>query len=114
MTRSVSCLYAAAAIAFAAGASVQEAKATEAIAVRYIPGAYAGPGAGIVPPMPGAYWAMANVYYNGSAGGNMPFGDNQIALGLKADIWNTVLAGVYVPNWICPATGLMPSRAHCR
>lgn len=94
MTRSVSWLFAAVSVLAAAIPSVQQAGATEAVGGRYIPGAYARPGAGIVPPVPGVYWDIANVYYHGEASGNVPFGDNQVALGLKADIWTTALAGV--------------------
>ena len=114
MTRSVSYLLAAIAVAAATVPSVQQAKATEAVAGRYIPGAYARPGAGIVPPVPGVYWDIANVYYHGEASGNVPFGDNQVALGLKADIWTTALAGVYVPkldlpgNWTYAVQGAVP------
>ena len=42
--------------------SAGTAAATEGVAGRYIPGAYAGPGAGIVPPTPGVgYWAISNL-----------------------------------------------------
>ncbi len=86
-----------------------------ACAGRYIPGAYAGPGAGIVPPMPGvAYWAISNLYYHGEASGDVPFGNNTIALGLEADMWATVFAGVYVPeidlpgNWTYAVQAAVP------
>lgn len=91
-----------------------QAQATEAAAGRYIPGAFAGPGAGIVPPIPGGYWAVSNIYYHGEASGDVPFGDGSIALGLKADLWITGLAGVYVPeidlpgNWTYAVQGLLP------
>jgi hypothetical protein len=92
----------------------QQADATEAVAGRYIPGAFAGPGAGIVPPVPGAYWAISNLYYHGEASGEVPFGDATIALGLEADIWTTILAGVYVPeldlpgNWTYAVQAAIP------
>jgi hypothetical protein len=93
----------------------KDAAATEGVAGRYIPGAYAGPGAGIVPPTPGvAYWAISNLYYHGEAGGNVPFGDNEVALGLEADMWATILAGVYVPeldmpgNWTYAVQAAVP------
>jgi hypothetical protein len=74
---------AAAAIATATIAvATQPAAATEAAAGRYVPGVYAGPGAGIVPPIPGGYWAVSNLYYHGEASGDVPFGDNEVALGL--------------------------------
>lgn len=91
-----------------------KAHATEAVAGRYIPGAFAGPGMGIVPPMPGAYWSMLNVYYHGEAGAEVPFGNNEIAVGLSADMWITALAGVYVPgidlpgNWTYAVQGVLP------
>jgi hypothetical protein len=91
------------------------ADATEGVAGRYIPGAYAGPGAGIVPPTPGvAYWAISNLYYHGEASSDVPFGNNTIALGLEADMWATVFAGVYVPeldlpgNWTYAVQAAIP------
>ncbi|PWK65797.1 hypothetical protein [Aminobacter sp. AP02] len=102
MTRPFPWVLAAASVLAAAIPSTQQAYATEAVAGRYIPGAYARPGAGIVPPVPGAYFDIANVYYHGNAGGNVPFGDNQVAVGLKADIWTTALAGIYVPKQDLP------------
>ncbi|RWQ27094.1 transporter [Mesorhizobium sp.] len=95
--------------------SVGSATATEGVAGRYIPGAYAGPGAGIVPPTPGVgYWAISNLYYHGEASGDVPFGNNTIALGLEADMWATVFAGVYVPeldlpgNWTYAVQAAIP------
>lgn len=102
MSKSVSRLFAVAAVAGATIFFVQQANATEAVAGRYVPGAFAGPGAGIVPPVPGAFWAVSNVYYHGEASGEVPFGNNSIALGLTGDIWATVLAGVYVPKLDLP------------
>jgi hypothetical protein len=91
------------------------ADATEGVAGRYIPGAYAGPGAGIVTPTPGvAYWAISNLYYHGDASSDVPFGNNTIALGLEADMWATVFAGVYVPeldlpgNWTYAVQAAIP------
>ncbi|MGQ3291962.1 MAG: SphA family protein [Shinella sp.] len=78
------------------------AEAAEAAAGRYVPGAYAMPGAGIVPPTPGVYWALSNVYYHGEASGSTPFGESSVAVGLKGDIYATVLAGIYVPDWDLP------------
>jgi hypothetical protein len=104
-----------AAAAFAAHLlAAGQAEATEAVAGRYIPGAFAGPGMGIVPPMPGAYWSMLNVYYQGEAGADVPFGGNSIAVGLSADMWITALAGIYVPgvdlpgNWTYAVQGVLP------
>jgi hypothetical protein len=91
-----------------------ETKATEAVAGRYVPGAFAGPGMGIVPPAAGVYWALENVYYHGEAAGNVPFGSDSIALGMTADMWITALAGVYVPgihlpgNWTYAVQGVLP------
>ncbi|PSJ60482.1 hypothetical protein C7I84_10875 [Mesorhizobium ephedrae] len=110
--RSTRLLAATAFLAAIAGAG--RAEATEAVAGRYIPGAFAGPGMGIVPPVPGAYWAIENVYYHGEAGADVPFGDNSVAVGLSADIWITALAGVYVPgidlpgNWTYAVQGILP------
>ncbi|MDH7785642.1 hypothetical protein QBD01_001660 [Ochrobactrum sp. 19YEA23] len=77
---------------------INKGQAAEAAAGRYIPGAFATPGAGIVPPAPGAYWAWSNVYYHGKAEGSVPFGKNSVALGLKGDIYASILAGVFVPK----------------
>ncbi len=114
MSKSVSRLLAAAAIVGAVIPSIHDANATEAVAGRYVPGAFAGPGAGIVPPVPGAYWVISNIYYHGEASGEVPFGNNTIAVGLTGDIWATVLAGVYVPeldlpgNWTYAVEAAIP------
>ncbi|WP_246195425.1 SphA family protein [Paracoccus litorisediminis] len=79
-----------------------QAQATEAVAGRYIPGIFAGPGAGVVPPAPGFYWGIQNAYYHGEAGDTVPFGEGRIAIGLEADMWVTALAGVYVPEQNLP------------
>lgn len=92
----------------------QDAAATEAVAGRYIPGAFAGPGMGIVPPMPGGYWSLLNVYYHGEADADVPFGGGSVAFGMSADMWITALAGVYVPgielpgNWTYAVQGVLP------
>ncbi|MGR9221144.1 SphA family protein (plasmid) [Rhizobium leguminosarum] len=76
------------------------AYATEAVAGRYVPGAFAGPGAGIVPPTPGVgYWDLSFIYYHGEAKGQVPFGGNSVAVGLTGDTFATVLGGLYVPDW---------------
>lgn len=91
-----------------------DSEATEAVAGRYIPGAFAGPGMGIVPPIPGAYWAVENIYYHGEAGVDVPFGGGSVAFGMSADTWVTALAGVYVPgvdlpgNWTYAVQGVLP------
>ncbi|MGK6315734.1 SphA family protein [Neorhizobium sp. DT-125] len=86
----------------AAIGSPDVAKAAEAAAGRYIPGAYATPGAGIVPPVPGLYWGWSNAYYHGDASGAVPYGDGTVAVGLEADTVASILAGIYVPNWDLP------------
>jgi hypothetical protein len=93
---------------------VQQAGATEAAAGRYIPGAFAGPGLGIVPP-PGAYWALENVYYSGKAAGDVPYSGDLVAAGMASDMWTTALAGVYVPDgvhlpgkWTYAVQGALP------
>lgn len=69
---------------------------------------------GIVPPMQGVFWAQENVYYHGEASGNVPFGNNSIALGMTADMWISAFAGVYVPgfdlpgNWTYAIQGVLP------
>jgi hypothetical protein len=107
-------LVAAAAFAVVPLLGAGTAEATEAVAGRYIPGAFAGPGMGIVPPMPGGYWSLINVYYQGEASGEVPFGNNSIAAGMSADMWITALAGIYVPgvdlpgNWTYAVQGVLP------
>lgn len=102
VSKSTAWLTAAAAF-FVAAAEVRQANATEAVAGRYIPGAFAGPGAGIVPPTPGAaYWAMSNIYYHGEASGEVPFGKGSVAAGLGGDTYAAILAGVYVPELHLP------------
>ena len=115
MSRTASNLAVLAAAAAVGMSSAGTASATEGVAGRYIPGAYAGPGAGIVPPTPGVgYWAISNLYYHGEASGDVPFGNNTIALGLEADMWATIFAGVYVPeldlpgNWTYAVQAAVP------
>ena len=101
-----------------AGLSVSMAapqtQATEAAAGRYLPGMFALPGAGIVPPFPGFYYGMSNALYVGDASANIPFGDNVIAAGVDATMWTTALAGIYVPqqdlpgNWTYAFQGVLP------
>lgn len=86
----------------AALSAPEVADAAEAAAGRYVPGAFATPGAGIVPPVPGIYWGWSNVYYHGDAEGTVPFGESSIAAGLKGDTVASILAGVFVPNWSLP------------
>jgi hypothetical protein len=95
-------LIAAAGAAAACLCASQPARATEAVAGRYIPGVFAGPGAGVVPPVPGLYWGVQNIYYHGEASGEVPIGNTTIAVGMEADMWVTALAGVYVPNLDLP------------
>lgn len=89
------------------------AEATEAAAGRYTPGLYALPGAGIVPPIPGAYWGVSNIIYTGSADFDIPIGNN-IAAGIDATMWTTALAGVFVPklelggNWTYAFSMVLP------
>ncbi|MFC5066918.1 SphA family protein [Flaviflagellibacter deserti] len=89
------------------------AEATEGAAGRYMPGLYAQPGAGIVPPFPGAYWGVSNIVYSGSANFNIPIGDN-IAAGVDATVWTTALGGVFVPklelggNWTYAVSMVLP------
>lgn len=81
---------------------VKDAQATEAVAGRYVPGLYAGPGAGIVPPVPGVYWGISNIYYHGSTNAEVPFGNREVAFGLEADQWVTALGALYVPELDLP------------
>ncbi len=108
-------LHAALALTAALAAIVpHSAEATEAVAGRYVPGAYAAPGAGIVPPYPGMYWAESNVFYQGNASGQVPFGNQVIAVGLEATLVQSVFAGLYVPkqdlpgNWTYAFSAAIP------
>lgn len=98
----------------AAATWAQTAGATESAAGRYIPGIFAAPGAGIVPPYPGFYYGISNALYSGDAAANVPFGNGQVAVGLDATIWITALAGIYVPqqdlpgNWTYAFQGVLP------
>ena len=91
------------------------ADATEGVAGRYIPGAYAGPGAGIVPPTPGvAIGRSPTSTITARRAATCPSATMTIALGLEADMWATMLAGVYVPeldlpgNWTYAVEAAMP------
>ena len=80
-------------------APAPEAGATESGFGHYVIGAFAAPGAGVVPPEPGLYWTNTNVYYYGSAsrGLNLPVG-RQIAVGLKVDLVSSSFGAVYIPR----------------
>lgn len=82
---------------------VRHARATEAAAGRYIPGVFAQPGAGVVPPVPGFYWGVSNLFYEGRASTNIdvPIGDDLI-FGLKARIFTSVIGGLLVPEFDLP------------
>lgn len=73
--------------------------ATEGGAGHYIVGAYATPGAGIVPPQPGLYWSDSNLYYGASASSThqIPVAGN-IVSGLRADFSSFALSAIYVPR----------------
>ncbi|MDQ6436599.1 transporter [Mesorhizobium sp. LHD-90] len=85
----------------AAGLMPTEAFATEAAMGRYIPGAFAVPGIGILPPMPGVYWQSSNVYYHGEASADLeiPIGGST-QFGLEGDIAATNFTGIWVPGGI--------------
>ncbi len=89
-------------MAIAALFAADSAQATEAVAGRYVAAAFAGPGAGIIPPVPGMYWDVSNVFYTGNTAGEVPFGDTTIAVGLDATTFGTALIGIYVPKWDLP------------
>lgn len=73
--------------------------ATEAAMGRYIPGAFAIPGVGVLPPVPGVYWQSSNVYYHGEADKNLniPIGGTT-QFGLKGDIAATNFTAIWVPE----------------
>lgn len=76
-----------------------EALATEAAMGRYIPGAFAMPGIGILPPQAGVYWQSSNVYYHGEASADLeiPLGGST-QFGLEGDIAATNFTGIWVPG----------------
>lgn len=75
------------------------AAATEAAMGRYIPGVFAMPDAGVVPPMPGVYWSANTIYYKGdiSADIQVPVAGD-IVLGLDALIVGETFTGLWVPE----------------
>jgi hypothetical protein len=75
------------------------ASATESALGRYIPGVFATPNAGIVPPVPGVYWQNSSFYYHGSADGSLeiPVG-NSVRTGLESDFYSTTFTGLWVPE----------------
>ncbi|PZU43970.1 MAG: hypothetical protein DI568_16550 [Sphingomonas sp.] len=75
------------------------AAATESGMGRYMPGLFATPGAGIVPPAAGFYWQSSSFWYGGSAGRDfeIPNG-NSIRLGMSADFLSSSFTGVWVPS----------------
>ncbi len=75
-------------------------EATEAAMGRFIPGLFAGPGAGIVPPYPGVYWQSSSFYYQASASTTLQIpiaGATQV--GLKAEYASETLTGIWVPDF---------------
>ena len=83
--------------ALAAGLSAQSAHATESVAGRYITGIYAQPGAGIVPPYPGFYYGVSNIFYHGEANIEVPFPGGTVDGNVETTTWITALGGLYVP-----------------
>ena len=91
-------LIAASAVAACAMTATQ-AEATEAAFGRYIPGIFAAPGVGVVPPVPGVYWQSSTIYYHGSASKDVQFpigGTTQF--GLKGDYFAQSFTGLWVPD----------------
>jgi hypothetical protein len=100
--------------ALAAGLPTTSVQATEAVAGRYVPGMFAQPGAGIVPPYPGFYYGISNALYMGEADGAVSIGGQTFDAGLDATMWITALAGIWVPqqdlpgNWTYAFQGVLP------
>jgi hypothetical protein len=101
-------------VALGATLAATDGQATEAAAGRYVPGIFAMPGAGIVPPFPGLYYGVSNALYNGDASATIPVGGGT-AFGLEATMWITALAGIWVPeqqnlggNWTYAFQGVLP------
>jgi hypothetical protein len=76
-----------------------KAEATEAAFGRYIPGIFAAPGVGVVPPAPGLYWQSSTIYYHGSASQNLqiPIGGST-EFGLKGDYFAQTFTGLWTPD----------------
>lgn len=93
--KKLSCASAVAACAMA----TTQASATEAAFGRYIPGIFAAPGVGIVPPVPGVYWQSSTLYYHGSASKDIqiPIGGST-QFGLKGDYVAQSFTGLWVPD----------------
>ncbi|GBQ80686.1 hypothetical protein AA13595_0410 [Gluconacetobacter johannae DSM 13595] len=73
--------------------------ATEGGAGHYIVGAYATPGAGILPPQPGLYWSDVNLYYDAGTrkSQDIPVAGN-VVTGLDAAFSSFALSAIYVSN----------------
>jgi hypothetical protein len=66
---------------------------------RYFPGMFAQPGAGIVPPFAGFYFANTSWYYTGSAPRNVLLPRNgRVSAGADADIFWNGFTVLYVPK----------------
>jgi hypothetical protein len=72
---------------------------TEAAGGHYVIGAYALPGAGIVPPEPGLYSVNAAFYYHGSlsAARQVPIG-GRLQAGLTGDFAGVNIGAAYIPR----------------
>lgn len=79
--------------------SANTASATEAAFGRYIPGVFATPDVGVVPPIPGIYWQSSTLYYHGSASTDVqiPIGGST-KFGLKGDYFSQTFTGIWVPD----------------
>jgi len=74
------------------------AMATEAAMGRYIPGAFAAPMAGILPPK-GVYWSSNTAFYTGSAGADLQVPvAGTVRLGLEATIIGENFTVLWVPG----------------
>jgi hypothetical protein len=72
--------------------------ATEAVMGRYIPGAFAAPMAGILPPE-GVYWSSNTLFYTGSAGANLQVPvAGTVRLGLEATLVGENFTVLWVPG----------------
>lgn len=74
------------------------AYATEAVAGRYIPGVFAIPLGGVVPPA-GVYWNADTTFYHGSLSADVAVPvAGELRAGLKATIIGETFTGLWVPN----------------
>lgn len=81
---------------------------------RHMPGLFATPAAGVVPPAEGVYWQSSSFWYGGSAGRDVEIPNNDtLRLNMSADFLSSTVTGVWVPadssnGWTFAVSGSVP------